>query len=99
MAVKAAAEQAPDGGYRYLRRLREGIMCERRRLDHAEPLVEEARAAGLDVERFRIDLRSHAITEAFAADLERTAALARRTAPAATSAARGRLPARCFRRS
>ena len=76
MAVKAAAEQAPDGGYRYLRRLREGILCERRRLDHAEPLVEEARAAGLDVERFRIDLRSHGITEAFAADLDATAALA-----------------------
>jgi protein-disulfide isomerase-like protein with CxxC motif len=76
MAVKAAAEQAPDGGYRYLRRLREGIFCERRRLDHAEPLIEEARAAGLDLERFRIDLRSHAITEAFAGDLDATAALA-----------------------
>ena len=76
MAVKAASEQASDGGYRYLRRLREGILCERRRLDHAEPLVEEARAAGLDVERFRIDLRSHGITEAFAADLDATAALA-----------------------
>ena len=79
MAVKAAAEQAPDGGYRYLRRLREGIMCERRRLDHVEPLVEEARAAGLDVDRFRIDLRSHAITEAFAGDLDSTAALAEET--------------------
>ena len=51
-------------------------MCERRKLDHAEALVEEARAAGLDVERFRLDLRSHAITEAFGADLEATAALA-----------------------
>jgi protein-disulfide isomerase-like protein with CxxC motif len=76
MAVKAAAEQGTDGGYRYLRRVREGILCERRRLDHAEPLVEEARATGLDVERFRIDLRSHGITEAFAADLDATAALA-----------------------
>jgi predicted DsbA family dithiol-disulfide isomerase len=75
MAVKAAAEQAPDGGYRYLRRLREGIMCRRRKLDHAEALVEEARAAGLDVERFRIDLRSHAITEAFGTDLTETEAL------------------------
>ena len=35
-----------------------------------------ARQAGLDVERFRLDLRSHAITEAFGADLEATAALA-----------------------
>ena len=29
MAAKAAAEQADDHGYRYLRRLRESIMCER----------------------------------------------------------------------
>jgi predicted DsbA family dithiol-disulfide isomerase len=72
MAMKAATEQASDGGYRYLRRLREALMCERRKLDHAEALVEEARAAGLDVERFRVDLRSHAITEAFGSDLERT---------------------------
>jgi putative protein-disulfide isomerase len=70
MAVKAAAEQAPDGGYAYLRRLREGILCLRRKLDTTEALVEEARAAGLDVERFRIDLGSHAIVEAFGADLE-----------------------------
>lgn len=72
LAVKAAAEQAPDGGYAYLRRLREGLMCERRKLDHREALVEEARGAGLDVARFRIDLDSHAITEAFGADLDET---------------------------
>ena len=76
MAVKAAAEQASDGGYAYLRRLREGIMCEGRKLDGAEALTEEARAARLDVERFRLSLRSHAITEAFGADLEATEALA-----------------------
>ena len=35
-----------------------------------EALVGEAGEAGLDVERFRIDLASHAIIEAFAADLE-----------------------------
>jgi predicted DsbA family dithiol-disulfide isomerase len=79
MAVKAAAEQADDRGYRYLRRLRESLMCERRKLDQLEALIEESRAAGLDVERFRIDLRSNAITEAFAEDLERTKALAERT--------------------
>src|SRR6476659_2829368 len=78
MAVKAAAEQADDGGYRYLRRLRESLMCERRKLDQPEALIEESRAAGLDVERFRIDLRSNAITEAFANDLGRTEALAAR---------------------
>jgi thioredoxin family protein len=72
MAVKAATEQGPDAAGRYLRALREGIMCRRRRLDSAEPLVEEARAAGLDVQRFRVDLESHAIVEAFGADLEQT---------------------------
>src|SRR5919201_6542558 len=70
MAVKAAAEQGRAGPY--LRRLREGLMCERRKLDHAEAFVQEARAvAGLDVERFSVDLGSHAIVEAFGADLER----------------------------
>jgi putative protein-disulfide isomerase len=72
MAVKAAAEQGPDAGTRYLRALREGVMCRRRRLDAAEALVEEAREAGLDSQRFRIDLESHAIVEAFGADLEET---------------------------
>ena len=76
MAVKAAQELSPDGGYAYLRRLREAIMCERRKLDGAEALVEEARAVGLDVEGFRLGLRSHAITEAFGSDIEATAALA-----------------------
>ena len=70
MAVKAAAEQGADAEARYLRALREGIMCRRRRLDSTEPLVEEARGAGLDPQRFRIDLESHAIVEAFGADLE-----------------------------
>jgi putative protein-disulfide isomerase len=75
MAVKAAAEQAGDGGYAYLRTLREGLCCFRRKLDTTEALVEEARRAGLDVERFRIDLGSHATVEAFGADLEETRAL------------------------
>jgi len=69
-AVKAAAEQGPQAAYRYLRTLREGIMFERRRLDHAEALIAAAGPAGIDRPRFEIDLRSHAITEAFGADLE-----------------------------
>lgn len=69
-AVKAAAEQGSDAGYRYLRRLREGLMVELKKLDHMEAFVGEAGPAGLDVERFRIDLTSNAITEAFAADLD-----------------------------
>jgi putative protein-disulfide isomerase len=72
MAVKAAAEQASDGGSAYLRALREGMFCFRRKLDTTEALVEEARRVRLDVERFRIDLGSHAIVEAFGSDLEQT---------------------------
>lgn len=70
LAVKAAAEQGAAGPY--LRRLREAIFCRRRRLEHREALLEEARAVpALDLERLRIDLGSHAILEAFAADLDR----------------------------
>jgi len=69
-AVKAATEQGPEAAYRYLRTLREGIMFERRKLDHADVLIDAAGRAGLDRRRFEIDLRSHAITEAFGADLE-----------------------------
>jgi hypothetical protein len=89
MAVEAAAEQASDGGYGYLRRLRESLMCDRRKLDHAEALVDEGRAVGLDVERFRVDLRSNAITEKFAADLERTQELAKRVGGDVPRSARG----------
>ena len=66
IAVKAAAEQGREApAERYLRGLREGFMCHRRKLDGPEALVEEARRAGLDVQRFRIDLESNAILEAF----------------------------------
>lgn len=74
MAVKAAAEQGPEATERYLRALREGLMCFRRKLDGKEALVEEARGPGLDMARFRNDLDSHAIVEAFGADLEATRA-------------------------
>jgi hypothetical protein len=70
MAVKAAQEQGRVAAYRFLRALREGIVCRRRKLDTPEALVEEARAVGLDVDRFRHDLSSDAIAEAFEADLE-----------------------------
>ena len=70
LAVKAAAEQSDDGGYAYLRASREGLMCFRRQLDNPQALTEIARAVGLDVARFRVDLGSSATTEAFAADLE-----------------------------
>ena len=72
MAVKAAAEQGQEAAERYLRALREGLFCFRRKLDTTEALVEEARGVGLDARRFRIDLASHATVEAFGADLEVT---------------------------
>jgi putative protein-disulfide isomerase len=72
MAVKAAAEQGAEAEARYLRALREGIFCFRRKLDGVEALVEEARAVGLDAARFRSSLESNAIVEAFGADLEET---------------------------
>jgi predicted DsbA family dithiol-disulfide isomerase len=75
IAVKAAAEQGAEAAARYLRALREGIMCRRRRLDAPEALVEEARVADLDAGRFRIDLESNAMVEAFAADLEEVRAI------------------------
>jgi len=71
IAFKAAAEQGRGPAERYLRGLREGFMCHRRKLDGPEALVEEARRSGLDTQRFRIDLESHATLEAFGADLER----------------------------
>jgi hypothetical protein len=70
MAVEAAFEQGARAAYRYLRAVREGLLCFRRKLDATEALVEEARWARLDVERFRRDLASHATVEAFGADLE-----------------------------
>jgi putative protein-disulfide isomerase len=74
IAFRAAAEQGSGAAERYLRALREGFMCGRRKLDTPEVLVEEARRAGLDGERFRIDLGSNGPLEAFGADLEETRA-------------------------
>jgi predicted DsbA family dithiol-disulfide isomerase len=69
-AAKAAAEQGPGAGYRCLRVLREGIMCERRKLDHADALVDAAARAGIDRGRFENDLPSDAIERAFETDLD-----------------------------
>jgi len=75
IAVKAAAEQGPAAEEEYLRALREGFMCGRRKLDGPQALIDEARRCGLDGERFRIDLESHAALEAFGADLEESRAI------------------------
>lgn len=74
LAVRAAAEQGDPGPF--LRRLREGLLCRRRKLDGADALIEEARAVpGLDLEKLRLGLASHGVLEAFAADLERCGAV------------------------
>ncbi len=73
LAVKAAAEQGLDGPY--LRRLREAIALERRKLDNADGLTTAARdVPGMNVDRFKNDLQSNAIVEAFGNDLERARA-------------------------
>jgi putative protein-disulfide isomerase len=69
-AAKAAAEQGSDAAYRYLRVVREGIMCERRKLDHPAELIDAAERAGIDRQRFEAQLESDASEEAFRADLE-----------------------------
>jgi len=75
MAAKAAAELSTDGGARYLRALREGLMCRRRKLDTVDALTEEAARAGIDAGAFRSALGSSAIVEAFGKDVERARAL------------------------
>jgi putative protein-disulfide isomerase len=70
LAVKAAAEQRLDGPY--LRRLREAFAVDGRRADNPDALVAlAAEVEGVDVDRFRVDLGSNAIVEAFGADLDR----------------------------
>jgi predicted DsbA family dithiol-disulfide isomerase len=70
LAVKAAAEQGDPAPL--LRRLRAGFACGRRKLDTADALNDvAAETPGLDAARFRNDLSSHAIVEAFGADLDR----------------------------
>ena len=70
LAVKAAQEQGAEPAARLLRRVREGLTCFRRKLDHLEAFAELARCAGLDEERFRIDAASNAMVEAFGTDLD-----------------------------
>lgn len=94
IAVKAAAEQGDPGPY--LRRLREAVLTGRRRLDTSEALMDEARALpGLDLERFEIDLGSHALLEAFGLDLERAGSVP--AAHRAPGSQRVKLPSLEFR--
>lgn len=70
LALHAVAEQADPGPY--LRRLREAIFLEGRRMDSAPALLDAAReTGGLDLDRLNVDFGSNAIVERFGADLER----------------------------
>jgi putative protein-disulfide isomerase len=73
LAVQAVAEQ--DGGARvgaFLRRLREAVLLERRRMDTAPALLEAAReTGGLDLDRLRVAFGSSAIVERLGADFDR----------------------------
>jgi putative protein-disulfide isomerase len=70
IATEAASEQGWEAGYRYMRRVREGLMYGRRKLDNPSALLAEAEPAGLDVARFEIALSSHGPIESFSADME-----------------------------
>jgi predicted DsbA family dithiol-disulfide isomerase len=70
VAVEAASEQGWEAGYGYLRRMREGILCFRRKLDEPAALIAEAEPAGLDVAAFEAALDSSAPIEAFERHLE-----------------------------
>ena len=90
LALHAVAEQGPVGPY--LRRLREAVFLEGRRMDAAPALLDAARETlpalpGLDLERLRVAFGSNAIVEALGADLER----ARAVDPAQHDPATGRV--------
>jgi predicted DsbA family dithiol-disulfide isomerase len=66
----AVAEQGDPAPF--LRRVREAVHLERRRMDRADGLLDAAREAGdLNLDRLRVDFGSHAFVERFGEDLER----------------------------
>jgi predicted DsbA family dithiol-disulfide isomerase len=70
LAVAAVSEQTDPAPF--LRRLREAIMLEGRRMDTAPALLDAAReTGGLSIERLQVDFGSNAIVERFGADIER----------------------------
>ena len=94
LALAAVAEQGDAGPY--LRRLREAILLEGRRMDTAPALLDAAREVGsLNLDRLRIDFGSNAIVERFGAELDRAAAVDARHHAAGT--ARVRTPSVEFR--
>lgn len=79
-AIKAAGFQGADLEDLYLRRVREGFLTERRRLDNKEALLKLAKEVpGMDPDRLRKDIDSDAAKQAFREDWE----AARRPVPEA----------------
>lgn len=75
VSITAAAEQSEAAAAGLLRRLRVGLACRGEALDTPQALETAARdVPGLDLARFAVDLRSHAILERFGAQLERARA-------------------------
>lgn len=77
LAVKAAERQGADCAERYLRRLREAVMLERRNIAREEILLDLAReldagheSATLDAERFAHDLHRPETLDAFREDVK-----------------------------
>jgi hypothetical protein len=68
MAMEAAKDQ--NRAEPYLRALREGIFCQRRKLDTPDALTDLAARTGLDVDRFKLDIASNHVVEQFGNDLE-----------------------------
>jgi predicted DsbA family dithiol-disulfide isomerase len=92
LAVKAVAEQADPGPF--LRRLREAIFVERRRLDRGDALLDLARETtpALNLGTLRIAFGSHGPVEALGADFERAAGRPRPSLQIGGAVVDGRAP-------
>lgn len=69
IAVKAAQRQGEEAGERYLRRVREMALTERQNIEGREVLLQAARDAGLELDRFAADLDDPATEQAFRSDM------------------------------
>jgi putative protein-disulfide isomerase len=92
LAVKAVAEQADPGPF--LRRLREAIFLERRRLDRGDALLDLARETvpALDLDTLKVAFGSHGPVEALGADFERAAGSPRPSLRIGEAVVDGRAP-------
>ncbi len=92
LAVKAVAEQADPGPF--LRRLREAIFVDRRRVDRGDALLDLARetSPALDLDTLKVAFGSHGPVEALGADFERAAGEPRPSLRIGAATVDGRAP-------